>query len=123
VAYRHRRIGFSGQMHGTVMVTAASIHPAIIWGRSAQQRGRQPPDGDVENAVLAITARSRRRVSGATLVWLAEHEPELLEFIHKVILPKDYVRLKMTDGLLPMSATPPPPASSTSSSGAGRSAS
>jgi xylulokinase len=93
-------ISFSGQMHGTVLLDRAGVplHPAIIW---ADQRSAAACLtlvnilGPERYAALTGTLPAVG-FQGATLVWLAEHEPALLAHTHHVILPKDYVRLRMT---------------------------
>lgn len=97
-------IGFSGQMHGTVLVDAAGkpVHPAIIW---ADQRSSM----ECAELVAMVGAGNYASIAGtlpavgfmgATLLWLRKHQPEVLEKDHRVLLPKDYVRLKMTDETL-----------------------
>ncbi len=93
-------ISFSGQMHGTVLLdkSGAPLHPAIIW---ADQRSIAACAqltlglGPERYAAIAGTLPAVG-FQGATLVWLAEHQPELLARTDKVILPKDYVRLRLT---------------------------
>lgn len=93
-------ISFSGQMHGTILVNqqGKALHPAIIW---ADQRTAETPQkltGTLgEERYVSITGTlPATGFLGATLVWLAEHNPALLERAHWVILPKDYVQFKMT---------------------------
>lgn len=93
-------IGFSGQMHGTVLLNAAGmpVHNAIIW---ADQRSVAAcvdlvaPLGAEAYAQLAGTLPATGFM-GATLRWLASHDPALLARTHRVVFPKDYVRLRMT---------------------------
>jgi xylulokinase len=87
-------------MHGTVLVdqNGKPLHPAIIW---ADQRTAETPQKlietvGIEQYVATTGTLPAAGFMGATLVWLAEHEPALLERAYKVILPKDYVRFKMT---------------------------
>ena len=92
-----RGIGLSGQMHGTVCLDEQlhPIRPAIIWAdaRSHQQVAR-----------LAAVAHDIPNVAGppavgfmaSTLMWLAQHEPETLMNAKVVLLPKDYLRLKLS---------------------------
>lgn len=93
-------VGFSGQMHGTVLVDTAGapLHNAIIW---ADQRSA----AECEALVATLGAEPYARLAGtlpatgfmgATLLWLARHDPALLARTHRVIFPKDYVRLRMT---------------------------
>jgi xylulokinase len=96
-------IGLTGQMHGLVALDAARrpLRPAILWndGRS------QPQANELERrlGVPRLVALSGNRVlAGFTapkLAWMAEHEPDLFERIAHVLLPKDYVRLRLCDAL------------------------
>lgn len=93
-------ISFSGQMHGTILLDRAGVplHPAIIWAdqRSAAACAKLTATlGSERYAAIAGTLPAVG-FQGPTLVWLAEYEPALLAHTHQVILPKDYVRLRMT---------------------------
>lgn len=93
-------IGLTGQMHGTVLLGNGHqlLHPAIIWAdsrSSAQVRRMIDRFGAAEYAALAGTLPAAGFM-GPTLVWLLDHEPELLAQTRTVLLPKDYVRLKLT---------------------------
>lgn len=92
-----RAIGLSGQMHGAVVLDAADrpLRPAILWNDGRAQ---------AECRVLAERVPSIGRIAGVPptpgytapkLLWLATHEPELFARIARVLLPKDYVRLKL----------------------------
>jgi xylulokinase len=91
-------VGLSGQMHGATLLDARlrPLRPAILWndGRSAPQC-----------AALEAAAPESRRITGnlampgfsaPKLLWVREHEPELFARTRAVLLPKDYVRLRMT---------------------------
>lgn len=93
-----RGIGLSGQMHGATLLNAAHepIRPAILWndGRSGE-----------ECAEIEAAYPEARRISGNLVMpgftapkvaWVRKHEPEAFEAIDKVLLPKDYVRLRLT---------------------------
>jgi xylulokinase len=94
-------IGLSGQMHGTVLLDSQRqpVMPAIIWadGRSARQvddlKRRYP------NIVAQTGTAPAAGFMIATLAWLHEHRPEILARVHGIMLPKDYVRLCLTDTL------------------------
>ncbi|MBE7555213.1 MAG: xylulokinase [Anaerolineales bacterium] len=92
-------ISFSGQMHGTVLLDRAGVplHPAIIWAdqRSAAACARLVASLGPEKYAAVAGTLPAVGFQGPTLVWLAEHEPALLAHTHQVILPKDYVRLRM----------------------------
>jgi xylulokinase len=95
-----RGIGLSGQMHGLVMLDRDDrvIRPALIW---CDQRSQPQVDWiharvGVER-VLALTANPV--LTGFTLpklLWVREHEPANFERIRHIMLPKDYIRFKLT---------------------------
>jgi xylulokinase len=95
-----RGIGFSGQMHGGVCLDSAAkpLRPAIIWAdtRSTAQvadiRNRATAQELAQHAPGAPAAG----FMAATLMWLKHHEPDTLAKTRAFILPKDYVRLRMT---------------------------
>lgn len=93
-------VSLSGQMHGTVLLDKYNrpLHPAIIW---ADQRSADACTTLVETLganEYAATTGTLPAVGflGATLVWLAAHQPDLLQASKHVVLPKDYIRLQMT---------------------------
>jgi xylulokinase len=93
-----RAIGLSGQMHGATLLNKKhrALRPAILWndGRSGLQCAQ------LEAAVPAMTEiTGNRAMPGFTapkLLWVREHEPEVFAETAMVLLPKDYVRLRMT---------------------------
>lgn len=93
-------ISFSGQMHGTVLLDKSGwpLHPAIIWAdqRSATACPQLTHSLGPERYAALTGTLPAVGFQGATLVWLAEHHPELLAKTGQVILPKDYVRLRLT---------------------------
>ena len=93
-------VGFSGQMHGLVLLdkSDAVIRPALIW---CDQRSQPQVDWMNETAgadfVLAQTANPV--LTGFTapkLLWVRDHDPASYERIHRLLLPKDYVRFMLT---------------------------
>ncbi len=93
-------VGLSGQMHGTVCVGASGrpLRPAVIW---ADQRTVR------EVAELRATLGADRLAAWTgnppatgfmlpTWVWLREHEPETMAATRWLMLPKDYVRYRLT---------------------------
>jgi xylulokinase len=95
-----RGVGLSGQMHGLVMLDASNrvIRPALIW---CDQRSQEQVDGINRligsEAVVACTANPV--LTGFTLpklLWVRDCEPRNFERLHKVLLPKDYVRFCLT---------------------------
>jgi xylulokinase len=93
-----RGIGLSGQQHGAVLLdrTGAVLRPAILWndGRSGQECL------ELMAAVPDFLARaSNLAMAGFTapkLLWVKKHEPEIFRAVHKVLLPKDYIRFRLS---------------------------
>jgi xylulokinase len=93
-------IGLSGQMHGLVTLDSSDdvIRPAILWN---DQRTQAECD-EIEATVgldRLIELTGNRALTGFTapkLLWLRKHEPGAYARIAHVLLPKDYVRLRLT---------------------------
>ncbi len=93
-------VGFSGQMHGLVVLGAddSVLRPAILW--NDQRTGAEC--AEIEQRIglkRLISLTGNRALPGFTapkLVWLQRHEPETWHAIRHVLLPKDYVRFRMT---------------------------
>jgi xylulokinase len=95
-----RAVGLTGQMHGLVMLNARNevIRPALIWCDQRSQR-----QVDFINSTLpagaAVKWTANPVVTGSTLpklLWVRDNEPERFEQLRHFLLPKDYVRLKLT---------------------------
>jgi xylulokinase len=95
-----RSIGLSGQMHGLVLLDAAGavIRPSLIW---CDQRSQ--PQVDAVNAKVGretvLKYIANPVLTGFTLpklLWVRDHEPENFAKARKMLLPKDYVRYKLT---------------------------
>jgi xylulokinase len=93
-------IGLSGQMHGLVALDAADrvIRPAILWNdqRTAAECEEIEDRIGVERLVELTGNRALTGFTAPKLLWLRRHEPEAYERIASVLLPKDYVRLRLT---------------------------
>ncbi len=93
-----RAIGLSGQMHGATLLDAQDrpLRPAILWndGRSAQEclelERREPASRAITGNIMMPGFTAPK------LLWVARHEPELFRRTAHVLLPKDYVRLRLT---------------------------
>jgi xylulokinase len=93
-----RAIGLSGQMHGATLLDADDrvLRPAILWndGRAgAECRAFEEASPD------ARRLSGNRAMPGFTapkLLWVRGHEPELFARTRRVLLPKDWLRLRMT---------------------------
>jgi len=93
-----RAIGLSGQMHGAVVLGAQDrvLRPAILWNdlRSISECVEL-----TERAPQLHQIAGNLAMPGFTapkLLWLARHEPEVFAAMQMVLLPKDWLRLKMT---------------------------
>jgi xylulokinase len=93
-------VGFSGQMHGAVLLDERGevLRPAIIWcdQRTAPQC-REITEKVGPKRLIELTANPA--LTGFTLpklLWIREHEPELWARVRTVLLPKDYVRFRLT---------------------------
>lgn len=98
-----RGVGFSGQMHGVTMLDKdfRVVRPALIWcdQRSQQQVDWVNSKAGPEN-VLRWTANPV--LTGFTLpkfLWVRDHQPDLFDKVRHLMLPKDYVRFRLSGEL------------------------
>ncbi len=95
-----RAIGLSGQMHGLVALDEHDrvLRPAILW--NDQRTGAECEEIEATIGLeRLIELTGNRALTGFTapkLLWLRRHEPETFARIRHVLLPKDYVRLRLT---------------------------
>ena len=93
-------LGLSGQMHGLVCLDSdlRVLRPAILW--NDQRTGAEC--AEIEERIgleRLIALTGNRALPGFTapkLLWLRRHEPDVYARIQHVLLPKDYVRLRLT---------------------------
>jgi len=96
-------VGLSGQMHGAVLLDADRrvIRPALIW---CDQR----TDAECEwlnsaigpDALLSHTCNpALTNFTLTKLLWVRAHEPDAWRRVRHVLLPKDYIRLRLSGGL------------------------
>ncbi len=93
-------IGLSGQMHGSVFLdkNGAVIRPAILWCDQRTEEECEYITGKIGKSRL-IELTCNPALTGFTapkILWLRNNEPENYEKINKVLLPKDYIRFKLT---------------------------
>src|ERR1700689_5288092 len=91
-------VGLSGQMHGAVLLDGADkvLRPAILWndGRSfaeCAELERRLPNFRQRAGNIAMPG-----FTAPKLLWVAGHEPETFRATRRVLLPKDYVRLRLS---------------------------
>ncbi|MGL4726894.1 MAG: xylulokinase [Scandinavium sp.] len=93
-----KALGIAGQMHGATLLDKQqhALRPAILWndGRCAE-----------ECSLLEEAVPRSREITGnlmmpgftaPKLLWVQRHEPDVFNQVDKVLLPKDYLRLRMT---------------------------
>jgi xylulokinase len=93
-----RAVGLSGQMHGATLLDDQDrpLRPAILWndGRSVNEcvelERREPNSRAITGNIMMPGFTAPK------LLWVAKHEPQIFQRTAHVLLPKDYVRLKLT---------------------------
>ncbi len=93
-----KAIGLSGQMHGATLLDSDNqvLRPAILWndGRSGEQcreLEQRVPDARHITGNLMMPG-----FTAPKLLWVKQHEPQLFAQVAKVLLPKDYLRWRMS---------------------------
>lgn len=92
-------IGLTYQMHGLVAVDRQGrvLRPSIIWCDSrAAAIGRKAFEEIGTQICLKSFLNSPGNFTASKLRWVREHEPELYDRIHKILLPGDYIAWRMT---------------------------
>jgi xylulokinase len=91
-------VGLTGQMHGATLLDAAGevLRPAILWndGRAAEQCGQletEVPDSRSITGNMMMPG-----FTAPKLLWVRQHEPEVFARVRHVLLPKDWLRWRMT---------------------------
>jgi xylulokinase len=96
-------VGLSGQMHGLVVLDAEHrlLRPAILWNdqRTAAECAEIEERIGLPRLVELTGNRALPGFTAPKLLWMRRHEPELYGRIRHVLLPKDYIRLRLTDEL------------------------
>jgi xylulokinase len=97
-----RAIGMTGQMHGLVMLDKQDrvLRPAILW--NDQRTGAECEEITRKvGAEKLLQITGNRALTGFTapkILWVHNHEPDIYTQTAHVLLPKDYVRLRLTGG-------------------------
>jgi len=94
-----KAIGIAYQMHGLVLVDEKQqvLRPSIIWCDSrAVEIGRRAFQEIGEERCLARLLNSPGNFTASKLRWVRENEPEVFSRIHKMMLPGDYIAMKLT---------------------------
>ena len=94
-------ISFSGQMHGLVITDGAGkvLRPSLIWNdqRTATEAAEiEAKVGGKKNLIKLVGNIAQTSFTLTKLLWVRKHEPRIYDRIKHFLLPKDYLRLRMT---------------------------
>jgi xylulokinase len=93
-------VGFSGQMHGAVMLDDADrvVRPALIWCdvRTEKQCRDLTRKIGAERLIQLTCNPALPNFTLTKFLWVRENEPENWQRVRSVMLPKDYVRFRLT---------------------------
>jgi xylulokinase len=93
-------IGLSGQMHGMVLLDADNkvLRRSIIWcDQRTTAECEQITSLVGDKRLIEITANPALvGFTASKIMWVKNHEPAIFEKINKILLPKDYVRFRLT---------------------------
>ena len=94
-------VGLTGQMHGLVLLDegGAVLRPAILWndGRTAAECDAIRERLGKERLVAVTGNDALTGFTAPKILWVRTHEPDLYARARHVLLPKDYVRFRLTD--------------------------
>lgn len=93
-----KTIGLAGQMHGAVILGKNDrvLRPAILWNDARSQQECLELTAKVPDLETQFGNKLMPGFTSPKLAWIKKHEPELFDQIEKVLLPKDYIRLKLS---------------------------
>ena len=94
-----RALGISGQMHGATLIDKNNkvLRPCILWNDTRSEK---------QCTYMESACTSLREISGniampgftaPKILWVKENEKDIFNKIHKVLLPKDYLRFRLTN--------------------------
>jgi len=93
-------LGLSGQMHGLVLLDKDYnvLRPSIIWcDQRTAKECEQITDLVGKEKLIEITANpALTGFTASKAMWVKNNEPEIFERTYKILLPKDYIRFKLT---------------------------
>ena len=96
--YNVEAIGIAGQMHGATLLDSMGnvIRPAILWNDGRSEQECKELEELVPNSRDITGNLMMPGFTAPKLLWVKKHEPETFAKVDKVLLPKDYLRFKMT---------------------------
>src|SRR5262249_20279764 len=104
-------VGLSGQMHGSVFLDGEGhvIRPALLWNdqrTAAECREIEERAGGREALIRLVANPALTGFTAPKLLWVRKHEPKHWDQVRQVLLPKDYIRYRLT-GTFPPHLTHP----------------
>jgi xylulokinase len=94
-------VGLSGQMHGSVFLGDGprALRPALLWNdqRTAEQCAQIEAKASGREALIELVANPA--LTGFTapkILWVRQHEPKVYAKVKHILLPKDYIRYRLT---------------------------
>jgi len=97
-------IGLTGQMHGATLLDARDrpVRPAIIWcdQRTAPQRRAMEAQIGLPEIIARTGNPPLEGFTAPKLLWVRDHEPAVHARIRRLLLPKDFIRLRLTGAAL-----------------------
>ncbi len=95
-----RGVGLSGQMHGLVALDAQDrvLRPSILWcdQRTAAECEQLTRSVGAARLVEITANPALTGFTASKILWMRNHEPELFAKVRRILLPKDYLRLRLT---------------------------
>lgn len=101
-------IGLSGQLHGAVLLgsdaadgsgRAKALRPAILWNDQRTAEECREIEGAAGGRAALVRIAGNAALPGFTLpklLWVRKHEPRVWKLVRRAMLPKDFIRLRMT---------------------------
>ncbi|WP_136689820.1 xylulokinase [Halorhabdus amylolytica] len=93
-------LGLTGQMHGSVFLDGDHevLRPAILWNdtRTSEQCAEIEERVGEDRIIELASNPPFEGFTAPKILWVQEHEPEVFERTEKILLPKDFIRLKLT---------------------------
>ncbi|HEX6506858.1 MAG TPA: xylulokinase [Chloroflexota bacterium] len=102
-AHQVAALAVSGQMHGATLLDRSGVvlRPCILWNdqRSAPQCDEITQSVSLEGLLNLVGNPALAGFTAPKLLWVREHEPEVYARVATVLLPKDYINLRLTGKL------------------------
>lgn len=93
-------VGLTGQMHGLTLLDAQDnvLRPAILWNdqRTAAECAQMTERLGFERLLQLTGNRALTGFTASKILWVHNHEPDVYAKIAHILLPKDYVRFRLT---------------------------